>query len=68
MRYQCTHFNALAKDVKYYQQPAPIKSTKCYANAIKQFEAIMGKSDYSLKYFNVFVNICNENPLAFDGY
>ena len=62
------YFNALAKDVKYYQEPEPIKSTKCYASAIKQFEDIMGKSDYSLKYFNVFVNICNENPLAFDGY
>ena len=51
-----------------FQKPDPIKSTKCYASAIKQFEDIMGKSDYSLKDFNVFVNICNENPLAFDGY
>ena len=62
------YFNALAKDAKYYQMPEPVKSTECYARAIQQFEDIMGKSDYSLKYFNVFANMCNENPLAFGGY
>ena len=64
---ECICDFSLMKVVRF-QQPDPIKSTKCYASAIKQFEDIMGKSDYSLKYFNVFVNICNENPLAFDGY
>ena len=59
------YFNALAKEAKYYQMPEPVKSTECYARAIKQFEDRLGRSDYALKYFNVFVNMCNENPLAF---
>ena len=62
------YFNALAKEAKYYQMPEPVENTECYARAIKQFEDIMGKSDYSLKYFNVFANMCNENPLAFSEY
>ena len=62
------YFNALAKEAKYYQMPEPVENTECYARAIKQFEDIMGRSDYSLKYFNVFANMCNENPLAFSGY
>ncbi len=59
------YFYALAKDAEYYQMPEPVKNTECYARAIKQFEASLGRSDYALKYFNVFVKICNENPLAF---
>ena len=62
------YFDALAKEAKYYQMPEPVKSTECYARAIKQFEDIMGRSDYALKYYKVFVNMCNENPLAFSGY
>ena len=64
----CDSFSLPVDESRAIPIPYPIKSTKCYASAIKQFEDIMGKSDYSLKYFNVFVNICNENPLAFDGY
>ena len=62
------YFDALAKEAKYYQMPEPVKSTECYARAIKQFEDIMGRSDYAFKYYKVFVNMCNENPLAFSGY
>ena len=61
------YFDALAKEAKYYQMPEPVKSTECYARAIKQFEDIMGRSDYALKYFHVFINLCNENPLVFSG-
>jgi legumain len=62
------YFNALAKDAKYYKAPAGVKNVDCYKTAIEQFDSIMGKSDYALKYFNVLANMCNENPLAFSGY
>ena len=62
------YFDALAKEAKYYQTPEPTKDMECYTRAIKQFEDIMGRSVYALQYYKVFVNMCNENPLAFSGY
>jgi legumain len=62
------YFNALTQDAKYYKAPGGVKNVDCYKTAIAQYTAIMGRSDYALKYYNVLANMCNENPLAFSGY
>lgn len=59
------YFAALTKEPKFYQRASTVKNVNCYKKAIDQFTAIMGKSDYALKYFDVFANMCNEDGHAF---
>ena len=59
------YFASITKNPRYYQQSEGVKNVNCYKKAIDQFTAIMGKSDYALKYFDVFANMCNENGHSF---
>ena len=59
------YFASITKNPRYYQQSEGVKNVNCYKKAIDQFTAIMGKSDYALKYFDVFANMCNEDGHSF---
>lgn len=62
------YFAALTTDPRYFQRASNVKNVHCYKNALEQFRATMGKSDYAIKYYDVFANMCAENPKAFAGY
>ena len=62
------YFASLTTEPRMYQDVSGVKNVNCYKSAIEQFTSTMGYSDYALKYFKVFANICNANPKAFSGY
>ena len=59
------YFASIAKEPRLYQTSNGVKNYNCYKKAVDQFTGIMGMSDYALKYFSVFANMCNEDGHAF---
>ena len=59
------YFASLTSNPRFYQDPSRVNDTACYKRAINQFTKQFGMSDYGLKYFGVFVNLCNEDSHAF---
>ena len=59
------YFASIAKEPRLYQASNGVKNYNCYKKAVDQFTGIMGMSDYALKYFSVFANMCNEDGHAF---
>ena len=59
------YFSSLTSNPRYYQYSEGVKDFNCYKRAIDQFTSEFGMSDYGLKYFSVFANMCNEDSHAF---
>ena len=59
------YFSSLTSNPRYYQYSEGVKDFNCYKRAIDQFTSEFGMSDYGLKYFDVFANMCNEDSHAF---
>ena len=59
------YFASIAKEPRLYQHAVDVKNDSCYKKAVDQFTGIFGMSDYALKYFDVFANMCNEDSHAF---
>ena len=59
------YFASIAKEPRLYQTSEGVKNYNCYKKAVDQFTGIFGMSDYALKYFDVFANMCNEDGHAF---
>ena len=59
------YFASLTSNPRFYQYSEGVKNFACYKKAIDQFTAKFGMSDYALKYFSVFANMCNEDSHAF---
>ena len=58
------YFSSLTSNPRYYQYSEGVKDFNCYKRAIDQFTSEFGMSDYGLKYFSVFANMCNEDSHA----
>ena len=59
------YFSSLTSNPRYYQYSEGVKDFNCYKRAIDQFTSEFGMSDYGLKYFSVFANMCNEDSHVF---
>ena len=59
------YFASLTKKPRYYLVMDTVDDFACYKRAINQFVEQFGMSDYALKYYQVFANLCNENSDAF---
>ena len=59
------YFSSLTSNPRYYQYSEGVKDFNCYKRAIAEFTSQFGMSDYGLKYFSVFANMCNEDRNAF---
>ena len=59
------YFSSLTSNPHYYKSSGGVKDFNCYKRAIDQFTSQFGMSDYGLKYFDVFANMCNEDRNAF---
>lgn len=55
----------ITRSRRYYMDGYPVKNFNCYRNAVNKFLEEMGYSEYALKLFKVFSNMCNEDPNAF---
>lgn len=60
------YIRSIAPSSHLFTAAKPVKNFKCYKAGIRQFESVMGKSDYALKYYGVIANMCAENPHAFE--
>ena len=59
------YFSSLTSNPHYYKSSGGVKDFNCYKRAIAEFTSQFGMSDYGLKYFDVFANMCNEDRNAF---
>ena len=59
------YFSSLTSNPHYYKSSGGVKDFNCYKRAIAEFTSQFGMSDYGLKYFDVFANMCNEDSQAF---
>lgn len=56
---------SLTKEPRFYKLSKEVRDFDCYKRAVNQFVSQFGMSDYALKYYHVFVNMCNEDSHAF---
>ena len=56
----------LTKKHKHFKRVSHVKNMECYKKGINQLIEAVGHSDYSLKYYDVIANMCNEDKKAFE--
>ena len=59
------YFASLTKKPRYYLVMDTVDDFACYKRAINQFVEKFGMSEYALKFYQVFANLCNEDSNAF---
>ena len=59
------YFASLTTNPRYYKAAEDVKDFGCYKRAINQFINSIGRSDYAMKYYEVFANMCNEDSHSF---
>lgn len=59
------YVSRLTKKHKHFKRVSHVKNMECYKKGINQLIETVGHSDYSLKYYDVIANMCNEDKKAF---